>query len=238
MTVDQQGPAENPTAAGAPERRRRTFGLALILVLLGALLAGVGGAFLATDFHVYTATGGTMAPTIAPGAKVVVQHVGASSLGRGDVVVVDSSAWGFRELTFRRIIGLGGDTVACCTAGRVTVDGKPLAEPYTGSANDGRPAYSVAVPAGRLFLLADARGSAVDSRLNLSSGQGTLPASAVKGRVVWRAGGGPVDGQAGPLRIDVGLLALGLLLLGLGLLALLARAAVLLSRSVRSSRGA
>ncbi|WP_449341412.1 S26 family signal peptidase [Streptomyces canarius] len=55
----------------------------------------------------------------------------------------------------KRVIGVGGDRVACCTgtgtAARVTVNGKPIEEPYLkgGEAGGfGIPAYDVRVPEG------------------------------------------------------------------------------------------
>ncbi|MEU2615174.1 S26 family signal peptidase [Micromonospora sp. NPDC007271] len=40
--------------------------------------------------------------------------------------------WGDRKAPLlKRVVAVGGETIACCdTSGKVTVDGKPLAEPY------------------------------------------------------------------------------------------------------------
>lgn len=208
--------------------------MALVVLVLGALLAGSAAVPLLTGYHAYNASSGSMAPGIRPGDRVVT-HTGGTP-GRGDLVLVDATAWGTGPLTFRRVIGVGGDRVACCTAGRVTVDGKPLDEPYTASANAGLPDYAVTVPAGRLFLLGDNRADAVDSRTNLTRDQGTLPVSAVRGRVVWEAQGGAVAGADGSLAVYVGLVGFGLLLAGLALIALLVSAVVSAAR--RRSRPA
>jgi signal peptidase I len=223
--------------AAVSVKRRRPLRTALVVLVLGVLLAGSAAVPLLTGYHAYNASSGSMAPGIRPGDRVVT-HTGGTP-ERGDLVLVDATAWGTGPLAFRRVIGVGGDRVACCTAGRVTVDGKPLAEPYTaatGSANAGQPDYAVTVPAGRLFLLGDNRADAVDSRTNLTRDQGTLPVSAVKGRVVWEAQGGAVAGADGSLAVYVGLVGFGLLLAGLALIALLVSAVVSASR--RRSRPA
>ncbi|MFF8906817.1 S26 family signal peptidase [Streptomyces olivaceoviridis] len=59
----------------------------------------------------------------------------------------------------QRVIGVGGDRVACCTTvgseERVTVNGEPVSEPYVyeGDADGVHRPYAVKVPQGRLFLM-------------------------------------------------------------------------------------
>ncbi|WP_405948398.1 S26 family signal peptidase [Streptomyces prunicolor] len=61
----------------------------------------------------------------------------------------------FSASVLQRIVGVGGDRVACCTgsgtAARITVNGKPLAEPYAkqGDVDGVHKAYDVAVLKGR-----------------------------------------------------------------------------------------
>ena len=88
----------------------------------------------------------------------------------------------------KRVIGIPGDTVACCTNGRVTVNGQELNEPYVfvdgGGAQD--PFDPVLVPAGHLFVMGDHRNQSSDSRYN-----GTIPQDVVVGRafaVFWPIG--------------------------------------------------
>ena len=231
--MEEQGPVQVQSRGGAavpvPRKRRRPFRTALVVLVLGGLLASIAAVPLVTGFHAYNASSSSMAPGIRPGDRVVT-HTGGTAPKRGDLVLVDTTAWGTGRLTFRRVVGIGGDKVACCASGRVTVDGKPLDEPYATSANAGRPDYAVTVPAGRLFLLGDNRADAVDSRTNLGRDQGTLPVAAVKGRVVWEANGGAVAGADGSLGVYVGLVAFGLLLVGLALVVLLVSAIVSASR--------
>ncbi|WP_308204950.1 signal peptidase I [Frankia tisae] len=78
----------------------------------------------------------------------------------------------------KRVIGVGGDTVACCDAeGRVTVNGHPLDERYVYQ-NDYQRFGPVKVPPGYLWVMGDHRGASSDARQN-----GPIP----KGKVVGRA---------------------------------------------------
>jgi signal peptidase I len=108
----------------------------------------------------------------------------------------------------KRVIGLPGDRVACCTNGHVTVQpagsDRPveLIEPYVYDDNQqifceaGTDAQAcppgapgVLVPEGRIFVLGDHRGASSDSRAYLANADnGTVPIDQVIGRafvVVW-----------------------------------------------------
>jgi signal peptidase I len=81
----------------------------------------------------------------------------------------------------KRVIGVGGDTVACCDPqGRVTVNGKALDEGYVFE-NDAQPFGPYKVPKGQLWVMGDHRSASSDSRAN-----GTIPTSAVVGRAFVR----------------------------------------------------
>ena len=86
----------------------------------------------------------------------------------------------------KRVIGVPGDRVACCTAqGLVTVNGVPLHERsylYPGN-SPSQIRFSIIVPPGRLWVMGDHRAISDDSRLHRSSpGGGTIPESKVIGR--------------------------------------------------------
>jgi signal peptidase I len=92
----------------------------------------------------------------------------------------------------KRVIGVPGDHVACCTAsGLVTVNGVPLHETsylYPGN----KPSlirFSIIVPPGQLWVMGDYRYVSYDSRLHRGDpGNGTIPESQVVGRafmIVW-----------------------------------------------------
>jgi len=94
----------------------------------------------------------------------------------------------------KRVIGLPGDTVACCDAkGRVTVNGEALDEgDYLGEGT--RPSevdFSVDVPEDHLWMMGDNRQNSQDSRAHIREpGGGFVPVDDVVGKVqaiVWPA---------------------------------------------------
>ena len=95
----------------------------------------------------------------------------------------------------KRVIGIPGDTVACCDpSGRVTVNGYPLTEPYIypGEHPSDTP-FDVTVPPGRLFVMGDHRADSADSRdpTHRIDHNGTIPIKDVIGRafvIVWPLG--------------------------------------------------
>lgn len=104
------------------------------------------------------------------------------------VLVRSPESWALpSDAAVVRIIAVGGQRVACCDdSGRVTVDGAPLDEPYASGITD-QVTFDVVVPEGRVFVLADRRAAARDSRVLLEVDEGTLPREDVLGRVVFVA---------------------------------------------------
>jgi signal peptidase I len=157
-----------------------------------------------------------MTPTVDPGDTLLARSVGAGGIGRGDIVIFHDPAWG-AETMVKRVVGIGGDTVAFSgTGGSLTVNGKPVEESYL-RGDRGDIGFDVQVPQGRLFLLGDDRAVSLDSRTHLQIAGGTIAATEVTGRVegtVWPLGRMSVerrttafDGLGGPTASASGLLA-------------------------------
>ncbi|MEI7031099.1 signal peptidase I [Streptomyces pratensis] len=174
-----------------------------LAVAVGCVLFLGGFAWAAVVYQPYTVPTGSMSPTVDPGDRVLAERMDGADVRRGDVVVFTDEAWGAIPM-IKRVVGVGGDTVACCDEdGRLTVDGTPLDEPYLSSgpaAGEQAPAsprdFTAEVPPGRIFLLGDERAGSLDSRVHLEdANQGSVPLSAVQGRVdavAW-----PMEGMIG-----------------------------------------
>jgi signal peptidase I len=91
----------------------------------------------------------------------------------------------------KRVIGLPGERVVVDPRGRVSINGKPLKEPYVGDECevDGRGngpcrALDVVVPPGHVLVLGDNRGNSWDGRF--WPGGPFLPDGEIIGRAFWR----------------------------------------------------
>ena len=85
----------------------------------------------------------------------------------------------------KRVIAVGGQTVACCDPrNRVLVDGQPLEEPYVYYLPEAGPARQapfgpVTVEPGTLWMMGDSRNNSADSRV---PGHGAVPVANVIGK--------------------------------------------------------
>lgn len=165
-----------------------------LAVALGCVLFLVGFGWGAILYKPYTVPTDSMSPTIVAGDRVLAQRIDGGAIERGDVVVFRQESWGNMPLV-KRVVAVGGDTVSCCTDGKLVVNGKQIQESYL---REGQPAEltdipSLTVPEGRLFLLGDERTGSLDSTAHLTEAfNGTVPRSSVHARVdavVWPMNG-------------------------------------------------
>jgi signal peptidase I len=92
-----------------------------------------------------------------------------------------------KQYLVKRVVGVGGDRVVCCTKdGKLTINGVEVTEPYIFAGN--KPSemnFDVTVPKGKLWVLGDHRGASADSRYHQEDiNKGFVPLSKVTGRVV------------------------------------------------------
>ncbi|OQD56508.1 signal peptidase I [Streptomyces phaeoluteigriseus] len=182
------------TSSG-PVGSRTGHVLSGVAVALGLALFLGGFGWAALIYRPYTVPTSSMAPTIAAGDRVLAEVVDGDEVRRGDVVVFTDKTWADNAPVVKRVVAVGGDTVACCTDGKLTVNGKRIEEPYLpeGSLAEITDFPTVQVPDGRLFLLGDERQGSLDSTAHLTDAAGgTVARGSVKARVdavVWPMNG-------------------------------------------------
>lgn len=209
-SIDPPAAASEPLPE--PERRsgflRATRELVLIVVV--ALIASaLLRAFVVQAFYVPT---GSMLPEIHLNDKILVSRIGG--VHRGEVVVFkDPGNWipasektaspgalrsalefvgllpqSSDDHLVKRVIGLPGDEVVCCSAnGQLTINGKAVDE--SSYISEGRApaddvAFDIVVPAHHIFVLGDNRFHSGDSAYHLPSQGAFVPESLIVGRAV------------------------------------------------------
>ncbi|MDR0417610.1 MAG: signal peptidase I [Propionibacteriaceae bacterium] len=186
----RRGVDDDPKAGppASPAQRAVRWLLDIVVILFAALLIST----LIKTFGVqqYIVPSGSMEETLRNGDRIVVAKFG--DYRRGDAVVFedklgwltptfDDPSWLETALSFvgilppsgsrflvKRLIGLPGDRVACCTDNRLTINDQLLDESYLyPGINPSDVAFDVTVPDGRVFVLGDHRNNSADSRYHL-----------------------------------------------------------------------
>jgi signal peptidase I len=211
-----EGPGAPEGSGGSKGKKKHFWRELLTIVVAAAVLTLLVKAFVV---QVYRIPSASMENTLQIGDRVLVNKLvyHFRSIDRGDIVVFSGQdSWGpdapppssnplvrlydsvlsdiglqsSQTYYIKRVIGLPGDHVACCTNGKVTVNGVPLSESsytYPGDAPSFQ--FHATVPPGHLWVMGDHRGDSDDSRYHTGNpGGGAVPENEVVGRaflIIW-----------------------------------------------------
>ncbi len=200
---------------GAASSIMRFFRDLLIILVVAFTISFFLKTFLVRSFYIPS---GSMEHTLEINDRIIVNQLvpGMVDVQRGDVVVFrDPGGWlslppstrvpvptpleqvmqvmglaadTSADYVVKRVIGVGGDRVACCDAnGRVTVNGVPLDEPYAvvpqGTSRVSDLDFDVVVPEGSVWVMGDNRYSSMDSRYHQDEpGRGFVSEEEIVGR--------------------------------------------------------
>ena len=203
-TPEAEAAAPSVSRVRAAASRHRWL-LGPVLFLLAVVVVR---AFFVTPFGIPSSS---MEQTLLVGDRMLVERsTSPQDLRRGDIIVFDASeafnleapergmvrtvldavesVFGKGQPTdyVKRIIGLPGDRVRCCTAdGRLEINGVAVTEPYLapGVKASGM-TFDVIVPPGRFWVMGDNRVVSSDSRAHLGDpGGGMVPEGDIIGKV-------------------------------------------------------
>src|SRR6266566_1420829 len=215
--ADKSTPEPGKSEPAAKKKKKKSFGRELLtIVVAAAVLTLLVKAFIV---QVYRIPSASMEDTLHVGDRVLVNKVvfHFRAISRGDIVVFSGQdSWGpdappppgnpvvrvfddvlsglglHSDQTYyiKRVIGLPGDHVACCTGGKVTVNGVPLNEgSYLFPGNPPSFRFTEVVPPGHLWVMGDHRSDSDDSRYHPGDpGGGAIPENQVVGRaflIIW-----------------------------------------------------
>ena len=189
-----------------------------ILIVSALVLSILVKTFLVQFFYIPS---GSMENTLQVNDRVGVNKLGAlfSDIKRGEVVVFhDPASWlstpyddskgiskvvkdalvfvgvlpdPAKQYLIKRVIGVSGDRVVCCsTGGKLEVNGLEVDEPYIYAGNKPSDStFDVTVPKGFIWVMGDHRGASADSRFHTDDpNKGMVPLDKVTGRalfVIW-----------------------------------------------------
>ncbi len=187
-----------------------------IVLLLALLISTLLRLFVVQVFSIPSES---MTPTLNVGDRILANRLPWAKVERGDVVVFeDSLDWmaetpqedssflrpvgeflgiipaDGRQIIVKRVIGVGGDTIECCTAeGKLTVNGTAVEEEYLQQTDlPAASEFSVTVPEDTYWVMGDNRYNSADSLRHYDMGE---PAFISEGALI-----GPVKWVVWPLR--------------------------------------
>ncbi|MCD4549310.1 signal peptidase I [Schaalia sp. lx-260] len=215
--VSYGGPRHLPSRRELREEERKrasspwTWVKEITFILVTALVVStLLRIFLVQIFWIPSAS---MKPTLQENDRIAVSRISSwtGNITRGDIVVFDDvNGWlpqqekhwwtsigefvglvpaGSGQTLVKRVIGVGGDTVACCNAeGQLTVNGSAIREPYLASSSIHQQedqTFAVTVPKGYVWVMGDNRSNSADSRYHFLKGDNPfIPAHSVVGKAV------------------------------------------------------
>lgn len=188
----------------------------ILLVATAMVMAVIVKTFFLQAFYIPSES---MEPTMLVDDKILVQKVSywGGDVSRGDIVVFDDpGGWldpsDSRQASnavqraletvglfptgghlIKRVVGVGGDEVKCCSDGKLTINGVELDEPYLldeSATKDNT--FDVKVPSNYLWVMGDNRNNSADSRAHQGDpGGGFISDESVVGKAwlrVWPLG--------------------------------------------------
>ncbi len=206
------GPDDGGTSAQRLGRQALAWGKEILtIIVIAVVLSFLIKTFLFRAFYIPS---GSMENTLRIDDRIFVNLLVPKpvAIERGDVVVFkDTQGWlgatgeapsnwvtdvgtfiglvpdSSQQHLVKRVIGLPGDKVACCdNAGKLTINGHAITEPYLypGAAPSDSP-FDWTVPEGHLWVMGDHRNNSQDSRYHqAANGTGFVPIDSVEGRAL------------------------------------------------------
>jgi len=92
-----------------------------------------------------------------------------------------------KQYLVKRVIGVAGDKVECCSKDKkLMINGIEIEEPYIFAGNTASDTnFNVTVPAGKVWVMGDHRGASADSRFHQDDiNNGMVPTAKITGKVV------------------------------------------------------